>query len=241
VRERWIAARRAEGRRRLRILVAIVVVVLLAVGVWAVVASPFLDVDHIEVTGSHRVTSAEIVAASGISTGDAMVWLDGGAAERRIAALPWVAGAHVSRHWPGTVEIAVTEREPVAWVDAGAGPVLVDGTGRVLGSLADPPAGLPRILDPAHVPPPGADISPVAGARVAGKLVGYARLGTQTISLTPKGVTLGLVKGGEIRLGAPTQVMPKVGAALAVFAAVGEPVQYVDVSVPSNPVAGPPA
>jgi cell division protein FtsQ len=241
VRERWVEARRAEGRRRLRILVMAAVVVFVAVAIWAVVASPFLDVDHVDVRGAHRLTSSEIVAASGISKGDAMVWLDAGAAERRVAALPWIASVHVAREWPGTVKISVVEREPVAWVDAGAGPVLVDGTGRVLAAVPEAPTGLPRILDPALVPPPGADIAPLTGAHVAGKLVGYARLGTQTISLEPNGVTLGLVNGGEIRLGTPAEVMPKVGAALAVFNALGGPVAYVDVSVPSNPVAGPPA
>ena len=57
VRQRWIAARRAEGHRRLRIVaIAVAVVVVLVVG-WAAIASPFLDVDHIVVQGNTRLTA----------------------------------------------------------------------------------------------------------------------------------------------------------------------------------------
>ena len=239
VRERWIAARRAEGRRRLRIVVVVASIVLLAAVAWVVVASPVLDVDRVEVSGSNRLTPAEIVTASGIGTGDPMVWLDGGAAERRIAGLPLIRSAHVEREWPGTVKITVTERQPVAWIDTGTGLALVDGTGRVLAGVPTAPTGLPQIVAPTRVPPVGATIAPLAGARVAGRLVGYARLGTKTITVTPRGVVLALVNGAEVRIGSPAYVMTKVAAARAVLDAVGVPVAYVDVSVPSNPVAGP--
>jgi cell division protein FtsQ len=240
VRERWIAARRAEGRRRLRVVLIALAVVFALGAAWAVIASPFLDVDRMVVTGTTRSTIADIETASQIHRGDAMVWLDAGAVVARIDALPWVRAAHVEREWPGTVKIAVTERTAVAWVDSDAGPTLVDGTGRVLERVSGPPTDLPQIADPKLVPPVGATISPVVGARVAGKLQGLARAGTRTIALTPGGVVLGLVNGPEIRLGEPTAVMTKVRAAVAVLTALdGAPVEYIDATVPSNPVAGP--
>jgi cell division protein FtsQ len=240
VRERWIAARRAEGRRRLRILFGVVAVAAVSAAAWAVTASPLLDVDHIEVQGNSRTSAGEIAAAAGVARGDAMVWLDGGAATARIAALPWIRRAHVEREWPGSVTITVTERTPAAWVATAGGAFLVDGTGRVLAPVGESPTDLPQVVDPARVPPVGGTIAPVVGARVAGRLDGYARSGTRAITVTPRGVVLGLVAGPEIRLGEPMQVRTKIGAALAVLAALdGVPVQYVDVSVPSNPVAGP--
>ena len=52
-------------------------------------------------------------------------------------------------------------------------------------------------------------------------------------------MVLHLRTGPEVRLGPPTQVAVKVRAALAVLqASAGTPVAYVDVSVPTNPVAG---
>jgi cell division protein FtsQ len=240
VRERWIAARRAEGRRRLRfVMIGVGVLVVLAAG-WAVTASPLLDVDHIVVKGTARMTNAEVEAASQIHRGDAMVWLDGGAAVARIGALPWVRGARVEREWPGTVTITVTERTAVGWVDTGTGPALVDRTGRVLERVSTVPTDLPQIASPKLVPPVGATIEPAVGAAVAGKLHGLARSGTRAITLSPTGVVLGLVNGPDIRLGEPTDVMLKVRAAIAVLTALdGAPVGYIDASVPSNPVAGP--
>jgi hypothetical protein len=52
-------------------------------------------------------------------------------------------------------------------------------------------------------------------------------------------VNLELASGVEFRLGRPTVVMTKVRAGVAVLGALdGDAVSYVDVSVPSNPVAG---
>ena len=212
---------------------------MLVVG-WAALASPFLDVDHIVVRGNTRLTAAQVESASRIEHGDPMVWLDGRAAVAGVQALPWVRAAHVEREWPGTVKITITERQATAWVDSGAGPALVDGTGRVLERLTEPPTDLPQVAAPKFVPPVGATIEPATGAHVAGRLQGFARSGTRVITLSPGGVVLGLVNGPDIRLGEPTQVMTKVRAALAVLAALdGVSVAYIDVSVPSNPVAGP--
>jgi cell division protein FtsQ len=192
------------------------------------------------VKGNTRMLDTDIEVASQIHRGDAMVWLDTGVAVSRIDALPWIRAAHVEREWPGTVTITVTERTAVGWVDTGAGPALVDGSGRVLERVETAPTDLPQIASPKLVPPVGATIEPVVGAHVAARLQGLARAGTRTITLSPTGVVLGLVNGPDIRLGEPTAVMLKVRASLAVLTALdGEPVAYIDASVPSNPVAGP--
>ncbi|MEX1008200.1 MAG: FtsQ-type POTRA domain-containing protein [Acidimicrobiia bacterium] len=241
VRERWIAARRAEGRHRLRIVLSVAGALVVLGAAYAVVASPLFDVDRVGVKGTVRTTAAQVQTAAGVHRGDAMVWIDGGAAAQRIAALPWIRDARVEREWPGTVTVVVTERSPAGWVDTGSSPVLVDGTGRVLERVSEPPTGLPQIVSPKRVPPVGATITPAVGAEVAGRLGVLARAGTRTVMLTPGGVVLGLVSGPEIRLGEPTHVNTKIRSAIAVLTALdGQTVGYIDVTVPSNPVAGPP-
>jgi len=239
IRERWIAVRRAEGRRRLRVLLLVLAVVVGGGAAWVALASPLLDVDRVIVRGTVHTTPEQVTSASQISRGDAMIWVDDGAAASRIEALPWVRSAHVAREWPGTVRITVTERTAAAWVQSGTGPAIVDATGRVLDRVADAPVDLPQVADVARVPPVGATISPALGAHVAGRLLGYARTGTRSIAVSDHGVNLSLVSGVEIRLGSPTAVMTKVRAAVAVLGALdGQAVSYVDVAVPSNPVAG---
>ena len=240
-RERWVAARRSEGRRRLRIVLGIVGVLVVLGVAYAVVASPLLDVDRVTVKGTVRTTAAQVETAAAVHVGDAMVWLDGGAAAQRIAALPWIRDARVERDWPGSVTIIVTERSPAGWVDTGSGPALVDGAGRVLERVSEPPTNLPQIVGPKRVRPVGSTITPAVGAEVAGRLDGLVRADTRRITVTPGGVVLGLLSGVDIRIGEPTQVAAKIRSAIAVLTALdGQMVEYVDVTVPSNPVAGPP-
>ena len=49
IRKRQIDVRRAEGRRRLRVLTVVVIVVLLVAGALAATRTPLLDVDRIVV------------------------------------------------------------------------------------------------------------------------------------------------------------------------------------------------
>jgi cell division protein FtsQ len=220
-------------------VVAAAAVALLVGGAWVVVSSPLLDVDRVVVKGTLRTTTEQVAQAADVHTGDAMLWFDGGAAAARIDALPWVRRAHVSREWPGTVRITVIERVPTAWVDTGNGAALVDARGRVLQRVPEVPADLPQLEGIDIVPPVGATIRPPVTARVAGRLTGLARSGTRSVSVTPSGVVLALVNGPDIRLGEPTAVAVKLRAAMAVLGALdGAGVAYVDVSVPSNPVAG---
>lgn len=239
VRDRWVAVRRDAGRRRLRVLIVVGVVLALGAVAWGVSVSPLLDVDQVQVRGLDRVTAAEVEDAGGIHTGDAMAWLDPGRAVRGMEALPFVRRATVTREWPDTVRVTVVERRPVAWVEGPAGKVVVDGTGRVLEPVADAPPGMPRLIGAELVPGAGGTISPAGGARVAAGLTGLLVVGTQSVTRTDAGVTLQLVNGPEIRMGDATRIGVKLRAALAVVAASeGTVIHYVDVSVPTNPVAG---
>jgi cell division protein FtsQ len=238
-----VAARRAEGRRRLRVLVGILTVLTLVAAAWAVTASPLLAVDRVVVSGTARIAPDDVRLASGVKTGDAMVWLDRGDVRRRVEALPWVGAATVERAWPHILRIVVKERTAVAWVDAGGHAVLVDATGRVLGAAEPVPPELPELRGVTRVPVPGGWIDPASVAMVAAEL-GLLRDHTEAVVFDAGAVTL-RVSGPapEVRLGEPQDVAAKTLAAAAVL---GELTRtntrsaYVDVATPSSPVAGAP-
>ncbi len=212
--------------------------VLLAVA-WGVSVSPLLAVDQVRVRGLQHLTAADIRTAGGVHPGDAMAWIDMSGAVQGIEALPYVRDASLRREWPHTVRITVHERTPSAWVDGPSGKALVDHTGRVLGTVGSPPVGMPQLLGAKVVPPPGGTIDTTGAARVAGALPGIAAAGTTSVETTDHGVVMKLASGPEIRMGEATRIGVKIRAALAVLAASdGVPVNYVDVSVPTNPVAG---
>ena len=175
MRDRWVAARREEGRRRLRILVIVASVITVLALAWGVTVSPLLAIEQIDVKGNAQVTTAEVIAAAQVGEGDAMVWLDPDQVAARLEASPWIRTAKVTRDWPRTLVIEVTERTPAAWVqvDGAAGVLVVDGTGRVLTRADAPPAGLPQIVD-VQGAEPGGSIVPARGAAVAAAYGMYA-------------------------------------------------------------------
>jgi len=206
---------------------------------YGVTRSPLLAVDTLRVRGTSHLTPQQVLDAAGVHEGDAMVWIDTGAAVAGIESLPYVRAASVAREYPHTVRITVRERTPSAWVDGPAGKVLVDRTGRVLEPVDAPPPGIPQLLGATTIPPPGGTIDARGAARVAGALHGLAAAGTASVERTDRGIVLHLATGTEVRMGAANRIRTKLAAALAVLGALnGQPVSYVDVSVPTNPVSG---
>jgi len=225
-------------RRRRLLVVGIVVLVLVAIA-YGVSRSPLFAIDTLEVRGTSHLTTAQVLDAAGVHEGDAMVWLDTTAAVDGMDALPYVRAARVEREWPNTVRIVVHERTPASWIDGPDGKALVDRSGRVLETVAAAPAGLPQLLGAKLVPPPGGTVDALGAARVAGALGGLAAAGTKSVEVTDHGIVLHLVAGPEVRMGEATQIGVKLRAALAVLGApAAAPPTYVDVSVPTNPVAG---
>jgi cell division protein FtsQ len=135
IRARRIEVARTAGKRRLQRVFELGVVVLVAAGFLLALRSPLLDVERVQVAGAATTPSEAVVAAAAVDAGDQLVDVDVAAVGDRVAALPWVHTAHVSRSVDGTVSIRVTEREPVAVARTGAGRLLVDVDGRVLGTV----------------------------------------------------------------------------------------------------------
>ena len=238
IRARRVAVAREAGRRRLRRLL-VVVALLVATGAVAVVVwSPFVDVDRVMVAGA-GARSAEVRAAADVDRGSPLVLLDTGAVQARVEELAWVGAADVSRDLPGTLRIRVTRRPPVAYAPRGDGQVaLVDTTGVVTGLSPRPPGGLPALVTSVAPPDPGATVTPVGAARVAGALGPLAGR-VARVFVADGEAALTLADGVAVRLGDLSRLAEKSRAAAAVLGAAGLPgVTYLDVRVPAAPVTG---
>lgn len=126
-------AKEQEHRRNRRLLLVGVIALLLAAAV-GVTRSPVLDVDQIVVTGTSKARQDEVRAATAIALGSAMTDANLSTIEAKVEKLPWVKTAKATRSWPGTLEVAVKARTPIAVVGEGEVALLVDGEGRVLGN-----------------------------------------------------------------------------------------------------------
>jgi cell division protein FtsQ len=241
-------ARRAEvvrgvNRRRVRRLKAVLGVVCAIV--WALVAlrSPLLDVDRVQVVGAERIPVADVTRAAGNGPGTPLIDVDLAGARAAVAALPWVDEVRVTRSWPGTIRIVVTERHEVATVRAGRsdganGWALLDADGRVLAVTAAQP-DLPALPGERHVAPGRVlDDDDQRALAVLGDLPTPLRSATETTDDGADGLELVLDDGFRVVLGDGEDLVAKAEAAIAVrqHAETAGGACRIDVRVPTAPV-----
>lgn len=140
-------AERAARRRRLarRAGFGLAGLAPLALLAWVLLASPLLAVRTVAVTGTSRLTVAQVRAAADVVRGTPLALVDAAAVVRRVEMLRPVADVRVSRGWPGTLRLRVVERVPVAGVVTPAGVQLVDADGVSFATVPALPPGLVRL------------------------------------------------------------------------------------------------
>lgn len=141
------AKRRFRARLgRLRpFLYAAATAVLVGSGIWLLWFSSVLEARDVEVTGNSTLSAARLEKAARAPLGEPLVGVDLTAMEARIEAIASIRSASVSRSWPHTIHIEVTERVPVAVVSRGVGLQAVDADGYLFGSYSTEPKDLPVI------------------------------------------------------------------------------------------------
>ena len=125
----------------------------MAVGVTVVLRSSFFAVQTVQIDGEARTTPGAIHDALSLGPDQALATVDIGAAEGRIAELPWVDEVKISRGWPSTLRVRIREHGPAAAVgpENGARWLVVSRHGHVLEHRLTPPVGLPVLVAPRSV------------------------------------------------------------------------------------------
>lgn len=127
-------------------LMSLALVLLLGGMLAALLFNPAMYIDGVNLGGSAFVPGQEIYARSGIA-GQHIFWVDPAEVERNVAAVPGIAGVHVSVAWPNIVTIQVVERIPVVvWVE-GNDRWWVDADGAKFKARAELPGLLPITMD----------------------------------------------------------------------------------------------
>ena len=131
------------GRKRGRLVAVIrpvlktAVLVLLALyalyrGGSVVTHARVLQIDDIVIRGNGRLSTGEVLAVLGGLRGENIVLTDLDSWRRRLLTSPWVRDAAFRRSLPSTVEVTVTERQPVAIGRISGELYLVDERGTVI-------------------------------------------------------------------------------------------------------------
>ncbi|HEY0447885.1 cell division protein FtsQ/DivIB [Actinophytocola sp.] len=141
------AARRGPSRRRYlaRRWIALLIVLSVFGLTYVIMFTSLFGVRTVEVIGTEEVRPDTVRKAAAIELGTPMVRLDTDEVAHRVAELPRVFEVSVSRSFPSTIEIHVTERSPVAVQVAADGVHLVDHTGVDYATVRARPPGLPLL------------------------------------------------------------------------------------------------
>ena len=145
-RRRFLDRRRARRRVVLRrVLAALAAVVLVAVGIWLVFFSDVLAVHQVQVRGTEVLSAEQVERVAAVPHDVPLATSDLDAVQARVEELAPVASATVSRAWPDTIRIDVTERHAVAVVDWQGTWRGLDPEGVLFRTYPHKPVGLPRI------------------------------------------------------------------------------------------------
>jgi cell division protein FtsQ len=193
--------RRGPSRRRYlaRRWVAVLVVLALLGLTYVIMFTSLIGVRTVEVSGAREISAETVREAAAIELGTPMVRLETGEVARRVAELRRVSEVSVSRSFPTTVEIHVTERTPVAVGIDTDGVHLVDRTGADYATVRARPAGLP-VLKVVKIAPD--DRSTRAAVTVLGAIPDQLREKVVELSArSPGDVQLRLRNGRVVKWG----------------------------------------
>lgn len=116
-----LATRAARSAKRwTRVLAFALPVPALAFGAWwaygQMKATEYFALKDITVVGASRAVPEELVAASGLVQGQNLFTFSKDEVASRLKANPWLESVEIDRDLPGSIEITVRERNPIAIV-----------------------------------------------------------------------------------------------------------------------------
>jgi len=226
---------------RRRLIAAAVVVTALYAGymLWFRNASWFA-IDSVTVKGA-TTNSREIKSAvEGVAGDMTTLHIKDGELRDAVARFPTVASVKATTSFPHGLEVTITERLPVAFVQIAGRQTAVSADGYLLAGASFDQKQLPRI-EGAAASGPRLDEDAAAQAAILGATPEPLRNRVTASNWDDArgGVVLDLRNGPEVRFGDGSLARDKWAAAVAVLSSDerGSP-SYLDVSVPDRPVSG---
>ncbi len=223
--------RRHAGRwRRVRrVALALLLVAALAGSTWLVLFSSYVTAQSVQVTGTQTLGESRVKRAAVVPTGTPLARVDLDAIAARVESIASVRRAEVSRSWPHTVHIDVTERTPVAVIDNGNGLESLDSEGVLFGSYGSRPRGLPLV----RTEPGTRSEALVEAARVVVALPMQIATRVDVVEVASVDeIELVLANGRRVLWGSAEDSDHK-AEVLAVL--LKRPGQQIDISVPGRP------
>jgi cell division protein FtsQ len=241
---------RAQGRRRLAVLLAIVLIIAAVAGYKLLAMSSAFAVTQVEVAGAKPALAREIHSAvESAAGGRNLLQVDRGAIARRLQQMPYVRSVSIDRAFPHTLAVRVVVERPAVLVLAGRNGYLVSDDGRVLEQTTVQLKRLAQVTLPASTSlsigrDSGDDSVRAALTVLASTPPGFERRVGHITRLIPGDGTITAVIGDRIqlRLGDTSQLALKLEVVRRVMrrirGAQRSELAYIDVSAPTRPAYG---
>src|SRR5689334_13003772 len=91
-----------------------------------------LQIERITIRGNERLSKNEVIQLLKGMRGESLVWSDLDAWRKRLLASPWLRDASLRRSLPSTVEVVVSERQPIGVGRINGQMYLIDDRGIVI-------------------------------------------------------------------------------------------------------------
>ncbi|MBW9206231.1 FtsQ-type POTRA domain-containing protein [Mumia sp. zg.B53] len=227
---RW---RARLGRLRPYLLVAAALAVIGA-GAWVTLETSVLGAHSVQVRGATTVSPSVVRARADVVEGRPLARLDVEAVRERVEQIPQVATVDVSRRWPRSVVVEVTERTPVARL-SGDDVRLLDRDGVVYPPAGKTPRRLPRVVLASGSGPRAEALKEAADA-VRAMDRDLARRVREVRVSSRDGITLELRDGAEVAWGSADHAGLK---AQVLSALLPQKASAYDVRAPERPTIRP--
>ena len=217
MRERRVAVKRAQGRKRLKWFLLAAVLVIVVVGTLAVLGSGLFAIqeDQVDLSGNVYADPEQLQAVIDDLVGTPVLVADTQAAERRLEAIPWVETARIRTDFPHAVSIEIRERKAIATYQ---GPDrrfrVLDRYGRVLDVIDNYPFAYVLLGGPDPVDLDAGEFAPygyAAAADLGKNLTGSVRGRVELIEVMADGsrLVMRLDDGVEVRFGEARDLLVK--------------------------------
>jgi cell division protein FtsQ len=132
-----------------------------------------LQVDRILVRGNERLSKGEVLAVLSGLRGQSLMWTDLDAWRKRLTASPWVRDAALRRSLPSTIEVVISERQPMGIGRINGDVYLVDERGVIIDQYGPQYADLdlPIIDGLSASPGEGGSMTDEARAELAARVI----------------------------------------------------------------------
>jgi cell division protein FtsQ len=198
----------------------------------------------VQVNGAPPRVAAHVEQALEPLQGRSLLALNRGEIEQRVARLSDVAAVSFDRDFPHTLRVFVTPAHSIAVLRRGMSAWIVSSDRRVVrtaGLFAAPK--LPRIWVPratsvdVGLPLADADAARAVRALAVVRGAGFGRR-IAAMRVTDRELTIVLAQGPELRFGDGTSLTLKLAVATRMLPLVEGTSGYLDVTVPTRPIAG---